>query len=151
MEENINEDLRLLIYGSIISPVEVFNQFLDILNSIELQYIAQAHLRTRNKDNKILTSGGRNYFTFVERSEKEKPDVLFAGTLEKGPRNNKTPVIRVLESNPILSKIQPLFKFPFEGERSPAWTNVIISVATMELIKELLETEVSNYFLKTRR
>lgn len=105
MEENINEDLRLLIYGSVISPVEVFNQFLDILNLIELQYIAQAHLQTRNKENKILTSGGRKYFTFVERSEKEKPDVIFAGTLDKGPRISKTPVVRVLDSNPILTSI----------------------------------------------
>lgn len=148
MEENIRDDLRLLIYGSTLSPQSIQDQFFKILDSIESEYNPRAILRTRNKENKILTSGGRNYFTFVEKSDKDKPEVIFAGTLDKGPRNSKTPVVRVLDSNPLLANIPAMFKFPFAGERSPTWTNVIISAATIDLLKELLETEITKYISK---
>lgn len=103
-------------------------------------------LRTRGSDNKIRHSSSTNYFTYVETSEKLKPETIFAGALEKAPRSVKSPVIRVRNSNPLLAKISSTHKFSFERERNPGWTNIIISSQTIEIFFDILHYEVENYF-----
>jgi hypothetical protein len=148
MDQSIINDIKLLIYENSIEPAEVYEKFISHLDNIERAYIERAEIRTRNKYNNILTSGGRNYFTFVEKSSKMRPDTIFAGTLAKSPRSNKAPVVRVTTDNEYLAKIPSLFKYPFEKERNPGWTNVIISLITIEILGDMLFSEVEYYFDK---
>lgn len=139
-------DLKSRVYKDQLKPVEIFNKLIQILDSLETKYSERALLRTRDDDNEHLHSSSTNYFTYVEPIKKDKPDTIFAGAMEKPPRGNKAPVIRVRSSNPLLAKIPGTLKFPFEQERNPKWTNIIISSSTIEVLKEILHSEVENYF-----
>jgi len=135
------------IYENQIKPAEVFNQFVQILDSLETKHSARVGLRTRNAGNKILSSSSIKYFTFDETTDKSKPDeVIFAGALEKAPRGNKSPVVRVRNGNSHLARVASSSKFLFERERKPGWTNVIISSTTINLLEDLLHSEIENYF-----
>jgi len=135
------------IYENQIKPTELFNQFAQVLDSLERMYSERARLRTRNVDNTILSSSSIKYFTFDELSGKSEPDeVIFAGSMEKPPRGNKSPVVRVRNGNTHLVRIPSSFKFPFTRERKPGWTSVVISSTTIDVFKDLLHSEVENYF-----
>jgi hypothetical protein len=139
-------DLQSRVYKDQLKPVELFNKLIEILDSLETKYSERALLRTRDDEKELLHSSSTNYFTYIEPSKKDKPDTIFAGALEKPPRGNRAPVIRVRSSNQFLAKIPSLFKFPFERERNPEWTNIIVSSNTIEVLKEILHSEVESYF-----
>ena len=139
-------DLQSSIYVDLIKPVEVFKQFVQILEIVDTKYSDRAVLRTRDNGNKVLGSPGKHYFTYVGLSDKTKPDTIFAGALEKPPRGKSTPIIRVRSSNPHLKSIPAHCAFPFERERNPEWTCVLISTETIETMKDLLLSEVEEYF-----
>jgi hypothetical protein len=135
------------IYDNQIKPTELLNQFIQVLDSLEAMYSERAGLRTRNVDNKILSSSSIKYFTFDKLSSKSEPDeVIFAGSMEKPPRDNKSPIVRVRNGNTNLARIPVSFKFPFTRERNPGWTSVVISSATIDMFRDLLHSEVENYF-----
>lgn len=135
------------IYDNQIIPTELFNQFVQVLEHLETTYSQRATLRTRNTDNKILGSSSIKYFTFDELSNKIEPyEVIFAGSMEKPPRGNKSPIVRVRNANPHLGRIPLSEKFPFTRARNPEWTSVIVSSNTIDLLKELLQSEAENYF-----
>jgi len=139
-------DLQSRIYGDLIKPADVFKLFAQILETVETKYADRAALRTRDNDNKVLGSSGKSYFTYVGLSDRAKPDTIFAGALEKPPRGKPTPVIRVRSSNPNLKSIPSHCAFTFERERIPEWTCVAISTETIEVLRELLLSEVEGYF-----
>jgi len=151
MDQNTWNDIQRMIYENKIEPPEVCAELLAILDDLDTRYSGRATIRTRNEQNKILTSLRTNYFTYVELGTKKKPGTIFAGALEKGPRSNKTLVIRVRSSNPNLTKVPSLFKFSFDRERNPEWTNIILSSMTISLLKGLLNSEVESYFASIQR
>jgi hypothetical protein len=144
-------DLQNQIYGGMIKPVEIFVEFIKILDSIDSVYSNRAQLRTRGIDNKILHSSSIKYFTYVESSDKEKPETIFAGAIETPPRSSKVPVVRVRTGNRHLIEVPNKLIFPFERERNPGWTNIVISSDTIAILENILHLEVENYFLNNPR
>lgn len=135
------------IYQGALKPGDLFDQFVQVLDSLEAKNSHRARLRTQSADKQILASGSIKYFTFDEISENSKPDeVIFAGSIERPPRGNKSAVVRVRNANPYLAHIPTADKFPFTRERTPGWTSVIISSATIAHLERLLSSEIESYF-----
>jgi len=134
------------IYHESRLPAPIIQRIVDILDNLSERYAGMVEFRTRNDKHEILHSGSKKYFTFAKLDGKKKPKVIFAGAMEKGPGGVLCPAIRVRAGNGKLFNIPDKYKFPFEGERKPGWTNIILSEMTVLLLEEILTSEIDEYF-----
>lgn len=127
------DDLRNEIFNNI--DANVFNEFINVVMTVENKYDGIIELKTRNAKGNILSYGGQKYFSII-LIQYPKP-VICAGAIVAN--DIFVPAIRFSNTNNVLKKIDAKYLFPYTKGN---WTYVTLNDTTTAHLEQLIENQI---------